>query len=86
MRLQISKSKNATSYYVIKSYRENGHNTSKVVEKLGTREQIMARTGCEDPEAWARAYIEELNKKEKFYIELYQTVDFGYNSQAGVNG
>lgn len=29
---------------------------------------------------------EELNKKEKFYIELYQTVDFGYNSQAGVNG
>ena len=60
MRLQISKSKNATSYYVIKSYRENGHNTSKVVEKLGTREQIMERTGCEDPEAWARAYIEEL--------------------------
>lgn len=65
MRLQISKSKNATSYYVIKSYRENGHNTSKVIEKLGTREQIMARTGCDDPEAWARAYIEELNKKEK---------------------
>ena len=65
MRLQISKSKNATSYYVIKSYRENGHNSSKVVEKLGTREQIMERTGCEDPEAWARAYIEELNKKEK---------------------
>ena len=25
----------------------------------------MERTGCEDPEAWARAYIEELNKKEK---------------------
>lgn len=65
MRLQISKSKNATSYYVIKSYRENGHNTSKVVEKLGTREQIMQRTGCEDPETWARAYIDELNKKEK---------------------
>ena len=65
MRLQISKSKNATSYYVIKSYRENGHNTSKVVEKLGTREQIMERTGCEDPEAWARAYIDELNKNEK---------------------
>ena len=60
MRLQISKSQNATSYYVIKSYRENGHNSSKVVEKLGTREQIMERTGCEDPEAWARAYIEEL--------------------------
>lgn len=26
---------------------------------------------------------EELNKKEAFYIDLYQSVDFGYNSQIG---
>ena len=27
----------------------------------------------------------ELNEKEKYYIELYQSKDFGYNSQAGNN-
>ena len=36
MRLKITKSKNAQSLYVIKSYRDNGKNTSKIVEKLGT--------------------------------------------------
>lgn len=91
MRLQISKSKNATSYYVIKSYRENGHNTSKVVEKLGTREQIMERTGCEDPEAWARAYIEELNKKEKIehqevLIQLNPAARIKSGEQKSFNG
>ena len=28
---------------------------------------------------------EELNKKETFYINLYQSVSYGYNSQGGVN-
>ena len=26
-----------------------------------------------------------LNEKERFYIDLYQSVDFGYNSNKGVN-
>ena len=34
MRLQISKSKNASSLYVTKSIYVNGVSTSKVVEKL----------------------------------------------------
>ena len=36
MMLKITKSKNATSLYVIKSYYRNGVRTSKIVEKLGT--------------------------------------------------
>ena len=36
MRLQIVKSKNAASLYVVKSIFENGKRSSKVVEKLGT--------------------------------------------------
>ena len=65
MRLNIVRSPNATSYYVIKDYMKNGKRTSKVEEKLGTHEQILEKCGDMDPEAWARAYIEALNQKEK---------------------
>jgi hypothetical protein len=27
---------------------------------------------------------DELNEKEKYYIELYQSYEFGYNSNAGI--
>lgn len=40
MRLQISKSKNAQSFYVIRSCYINGKHSSKVVEKLGTYEEL----------------------------------------------
>ena len=40
MRLSISKSKNSTSLYVIKSVYENGKHTTKVVEKLGTVKEL----------------------------------------------
>jgi len=63
MRLNIVKSTNAKQYYVIKSYRKNGHSTSKIIEKLGTHEELLKKHA--DPEAWARAYVAELNRKEK---------------------
>lgn len=65
MRLKISKSKNAASLYVIKSFRENGVNTSKVVETLGTEKELREKLGGKDPYIWAKNYIEELNRKEK---------------------
>lgn len=40
MRLSISKSKNSTSLYVIKSTYENGIRSSKIVEKLGTVKEL----------------------------------------------
>ena len=65
MRLSISKSKNSTSLYVIKSTYENGINSSKVVEKLGTVKELEEKLNGQDPIVWAKEYIRELNKKEK---------------------
>ena len=50
LRLNIVESKNAKQYYVIKSYRKDGHSTSKIVEKLGTHEELLKKHA--DPEAW----------------------------------
>lgn len=65
MRLKISKSKNAQSLYVIKSIYKNGFHTTKIVEKLGTYDDLLKKLDGEDPIEWAKKYIEELNKKEK---------------------
>ena len=65
MRLSISKSKNATSLYVIKSVYENGKRSTRVVEKLGTVAELQQKINGQEPIEWAKSYIEELNKKEK---------------------
>lgn len=67
MRLNVTKSKNAASLYVVKSVYnpKTQSNSSKIVEKLGTEEELRKKLNGADPYEWARAYIEELNKKEK---------------------
>lgn len=65
MRLMISPSKNAKSFYAIKSVRRNGKNSSEIVEKLGTEKYIKETYKVDDAEAWARAYVEKLNEEEK---------------------
>jgi transposase len=65
MRLNTVKSPNATSYYVIKDIKKNGKRSTRIVEKLGTHEEILAKCGNQEPVEWANAYIEELNRKEK---------------------
>ena len=65
MRLQVVKSKNASSFYVVKSVYENKKRTSKVVEKLGTEIELKEKLNGQDPYEWAKAYVENLNKKEK---------------------
>jgi len=65
MRLSISKSKNATSLYVIQSVYENGKRSTKVAEKLGTVAELQQKLNGQDPIEWAKSYIKELNKKEK---------------------
>ena len=64
MRLQIIKSKNAQSLYVVKSVYHNKKRTNKVIEKLGTYENLR-NTLDEDPIEWAKKYVEDLNQKEK---------------------
>lgn len=65
MRLKVSKSKNAASLYVIKSTYINGVHSSKIVEKLGTYDELKKKLGGQDPYQWAEEYIAELNKQEK---------------------
>jgi len=65
MRLGMSKSKNSTSLYVIKSTYQKYVHSSKIVEKLGTVDELSKKLNGEDPIVWAKKYIEELNKKEK---------------------
>jgi hypothetical protein len=64
MRLKTSVSKNSTSIYVIKSTYENGKRSSKIVEKLGTIEQIKAAHPDIDPWDWAQSRLAELNAEE----------------------
>ena len=63
MRLGYSKSKNHTSYYVYKTGYKNGRNTTVMVEKLGNETYIKETYGVDDAEAWARAYVAELNER-----------------------
>lgn len=65
MRLKISKSKNSSSLYVIKSTYKNGKHSSKIVEKLGTYEELLIKLDGQEPIERAKQYIEELNKKDK---------------------
>jgi len=65
MRLKLSKSKNSTSLYVIKSTYKNGVHSSKIVEKLGTETELRKKLNGADPYEWANKYIAELNRKEK---------------------
>jgi transposase len=64
MRLSFSKSKNATSLYVIKDVTENNKRTTKIVEKLGTIKDLEEKLNGQDPIEWAKSYIDELNKLE----------------------
>lgn len=64
MRLQIVKSKNAVSLYVVKSVYENKRRTSKVVEKLGTLAELSEKLQGEDPVEWGKRYVEDLTRQE----------------------
>jgi transposase len=65
MRLQVNRSKNSASLYVVKSTYENGARSNKVVEKLGTYELLLEKLNGRDPIEWAKEYVEELTKEEK---------------------
>lgn len=65
MRLKISESKNSKSLYVIESTYIDGKHSSRVVEKLGTFNELLKMLDGQDPIEWAKEYIKELNIKEK---------------------
>ena len=76
MRLQIVKSKNAQSLYVVKTVYNNKKRTNKVIEKLGTYEKLKEKLYPVDPIEWAKKHVEELNKQEQ---EGTRTIIVKYN-------
>lgn len=69
MRVSTSKSKNAESFYITKSYiNDKGKSTSKIIRKLGTFEELSAKLGTDRDGviAWAKeqALIETRRYRE----------------------
>ena len=65
MRLQISRSKNSESFYVVRSVYEKGKKTTIVYKKLGTLQEVREKAGGKDPYEWAKAYVAQLTAQEK---------------------
>jgi transposase len=91
MRLQISKSKNAASLYVIKTIYINGKEHTQIVEKLGTISELEKNLNGQDPIEWAKKYVVELNRKEKeekreVLVKFSQTKMINKNEQRSFNG
>lgn len=76
MRLCISKSKNATIYYVTEGYREGKKVKTRVIEKIATHQELLNK-GIKDPEKYCRDYICKLNSELKEEIITYnEKIDF----------
>lgn len=68
MNLHITKSKNAESFYIAKSYvKPNGSTTSTIVRKLGTLDKLLLEHGPtrDDVVAWARSEVKIETEKYK---------------------
>lgn len=65
MRIKVSRSKNSESYFVIKDIYKNKKRTTKVVEALGNREEILRKQPDVDPFEWAKSYARKLKEEEK---------------------
>ena len=64
VRLNKVKSKNAVSYYIIRSVRRDGKNSSEIVKKLGTEKSIRETYGVDDVDAWAKEQLHIMNEEE----------------------
>ena len=85
MRLSKTVTKNATSLYVIESTYIHGKKSTRVVEKLGTVEKLSETHA--DPYAWAKEYVDELNRKQKEEREKSkesQTIQIAFNAAAKI--
>ena len=92
MKLTVSKSKNATLYYVQKSYRtDSGKSSTRTVERLGTIEEVKARFGEENTLDAVKAYIKELTLADKeqrrdVVVRLSQNKMIKQNERNSYNG
>lgn len=65
MKLYVHKSKSNTILYMAKTYRNSeGKSTSKIIERLGTLDEVKEKANGLDPIIWAKRYISEKTKEE----------------------
>ena len=91
MRLQVTKTKNSESFFIIKSYRKDGKSTSKVVEKLGTLEEVIQKANGRDPYEWAKERARCLTEQEKqqkmdVLVKYSPTKQISMGNQRSFNG
>lgn len=92
MRLSVMKTKTSTLLYVVKSFRDdNGKGTTKIIEKLGTVEDVRRAHPDEDPYEYGWRRAEELTRKEKeerqdVHIKLSPSVLIDSGVQRSYNG
>lgn len=65
MRVKISMSKNSESLYIIQSFRIHGKSTTRIVEKLGTLQEVILKAQGQDPYTWANQRAAELTLTER---------------------
>lgn len=76
MKLSFSRKERPHTIYVLESYRnKDGCSTTRIVETLGSEEDIEKKYGCADGLAWAKVHAEELTRakregRQKVSIEL----------------
>ena len=81
MRLQISRTKNAASLYIVKStYDANGKRSNKIVEKLGTEAELSKIYA--DPIAYGKQRAKELTESEN---EKQQRITVEYDPNARID-
>lgn len=90
MRLNKVKSKNAISYYIIRSVRRGGKNSSEIVKKLGTEKSIRETYGVDDVDAWAREQLQLMNEKEaasdhRVLVPFTTNITIGMNAPLSFN-
>lgn len=92
MRLNIVKSKNATSFYVIKTVYVDKKEKTIIVEKLGTEKELREKLGDINLHEWAKERVAELNRLEKEGKEPNVIAEYSpsklisKNSQRAFNG
>ena len=96
MRVSISKSKNAESFYITKSFiNDNGKSTSKIIRKLGTLAELSEKLGTDRDGvlAWAKeqARLEtlkykEMNQQKTVMIPFHADRQLDYNKQVFYKG
>ena len=63
MRIMKGRSKDPT-FHVIRDVRRNGKRSTEIIENLGHASEIREKYHVEDPDAWAKAYVEKLRREQ----------------------